>query len=247
MLARITGLLAIFATSVCVDAAIFGADDRVRVAPDYNSPFAAVGRVTGGHRYGTGFMVSKCHLLSAKHILSDRRSVIGRKVTFEVRLRPGETVSSEGTVIADGGFDIGDLRTNPKLDARDDWVLIRLEECLGQRLGYLSLADHDTLTTNELLRSAGYPRGSLGHLVIDPSCRVHFQTAAEWLHDCATLPGSSGGPIFRHHVTGGKERLDVLGMQTGGADGHIPQLSTSRGANAATKSSYLSKAIKAHL
>lgn len=247
MAPRVLSFIILVAASACCRAAIFGSDDRIRVAATENSPLAAVGRITSRHQAGSGFLVSECHVLSAKHILSDRKSVIGREVKFKVALRSGEVVSSHGAVIADGGFDIADQEGNPAVDRRRDWILIRLDNCLGRRLGYLELAEHDVPNVDETIRSAGYPQRSLGQLVIDPSCRVHFQTGSEWRHDCAVLPGNSGGPIFRHILVAGQERVRVLGMHTSAHHWFTPRPFDPRDANAATKSSFLAEAIRPYL
>ena len=244
---RILFFIIAAAAPVSGNAAIFGADDRIRVAARENSPLAAVGRISSKNRHGSGFLVSECHVLSAKHILSDGKSAVGRNVKFKITLRSGEVVSSHGAVIANGEFDIADQLANPALDRRSDWMLIRLDDCLGRRLGYLELAEHDVPGIGEPIRSAGYPEGSLGQLVIDPTCQVHFQTDGEWRHDCAVLRGNSGGPIFRHDLVDGRERVRVFGMHTGAHHWVKPRPFDPRDANAATKAHFLAEAIRPFL
>lgn len=97
---------------------------------------------------------------------------------------------------------------------------MRLDECLGKELGHVDLTS-ETMGIHEAInleaRSAGFPFDrSKKRLVVDPACRLRASWPGEWSHDCATLPGDSGGPIFREVKNGSNVRLEVFGLITCG-------------------------------
>lgn len=246
---RVIGLVSSLVIGLWAEAhaANFGGKDRMRVAAPDGSPYAAIGRVSWRNSRGTGFLVSECHVLTAKHIISDKKSALGRRVRFKVGLQSGKTVSSEGNVIADGTFDVRARRTNPTLGRDDDWMLVALDECIGRELGYLNIssAGHTVSTAASLpLRSAGYPNGHQAQLVIDPSCKVWTELGKEWLHDCSTFPGDSGGPLFREVSAGGRIELCLLGMITSGWSEREKGVFYS---NRATKVSYLADKLEQYV
>ena len=104
-------------------------------------------------------------------------------------------------------------------------MLLRLDKCVGEVIGYVELATAfptvrlaNGTTIAASMSAAGFPVDrSPKALAIDPTCTVKTSTSYEWLHDCATLPGNSGSPIFRKVHTEGQVRLQVLAVVTSGA------------------------------
>jgi hypothetical protein len=86
------------------------------------------------------------------------------------------------------------------MNAGDDWVYLVLDRCLGAKYGYFSLRavdpdDFDIQSTR--FSSIGY---SAGEQRIDPACSLQIGQNSHWgvwLHDCALMPGDSGGPILK--------------------------------------------------
>lgn len=203
-------------------AAIFDTDDRQYVSPARSSPFSAVGLVSRGPlsgRYSTGTLVDDCHVLTAQHVFGLRLSPLGKRVKFTGALGTPDQLSSEGTVIATGGLE---KYSSPDqaYDARaHDWLLIRLDKCLGATLGYAQLSawPHGVDDLSHL-QSVGYPmdRKRRSGLTLDPACAARGVYTNVWFNDCATMPGNSGGPLFRLSRLGGITRLEVYAIQSAG-------------------------------
>jgi V8-like Glu-specific endopeptidase len=200
-------------TSWPLAAAIFNHDDREYVSTEPGTPFAPVGLVTRGlliQHYTTGTLIDACDVLTSQHILGTRPA-LGKRLKFAAAVGSRLQVSSAGTVIAAGGFD----RTR---EIGDDWLLLRLDKCIGATLGYAKIrvapANSPELSA---IASAGYPMDRSRHrLTIDPSCRIRATSAEAWLNDCATLHGNSGGPLFRISFLDGRQQLEILAIQAAG-------------------------------
>jgi len=203
-----------------VAGATFGRDDRVAVTRP-GAEFLPIGIVKGGKgvAYATGFLVGDCHVLTVKHAAGRVASVAGRRMTFRLPFA-GRDGSSAGSVVASGGLDlVGDPN---RLDRREDWLLLRLDRCLGQRFGILALVDKleksgpiRTAGTDALF-SAGFPIDQpwRRQLTIDPECRVRGGAGHLFVHDCSSLPGNSGSPIFKTVWRDGRASLGVLAMHS---------------------------------
>lgn len=252
---RISLLLALLASAQPAPAAIFGKDDRIVVASGLDRSFAPIGRVIGRAGAGTGFLVSACHVLTVKHVFSDQHSAVGQRVEF--RAAAGATgksrrsiLRSGGTVVADGAFD-GTRDWQDWAGGRSaDWMLVRLDSCLGKRLGTVELSPFEPEQTAAIvsaeIAAAGFPadRADADALVVDPSCRIRAWNAREWLHDCSTLPGNSGSPIFIESRSGGQRRLRVIAMVTAGWHWREPTAYSFAHSNRATKIAYLLPIIR---
>ena len=96
-----------------------------------------------------------------------------------------------------------------------DWVLMRLDKCLGKKLGFVTLATEPPALTRDL-KSAGYPydRRDRGGITVDPACRIAGTRQRVWLNDCAALAGNSGSPIFSEIEQNGRTVLYVYAMQS---------------------------------
>lgn len=228
-------------------AAIFEIDDRITIVPHKGSPFAAIGTLSVSKKspVATGFLVSNCHVLSVQHVHSDRGTGLGKRLTFRSMLDDahGSRIRSVGTIIAGGGFDDEDLRKNLAYGRSRDWLLLRLDRCLGKTLGFVDLVPLEVKDlfagkqTAIQVESAGVPGGGRG-LRTDPSCAIRGATWLEVLHDCATLRGNSGSPIFEK-LGPHDRRLRVLAMTTSAHHGHEPVSFHFARANRATSISHI--------
>jgi V8-like Glu-specific endopeptidase len=173
-------------------ALIFGTDRRTTVTTDAGSLFAPVGIVYGApeSEYATAFLLDDCHALTVRHVFGDRGSATGRKIIFAANVDgpPDSWAKTPAWVIAAGH---GAART-------DDWALLRLRKCLGRTYGHVRLATRLPAPA-EPIGIAGYPgdRPLSGGLSIELGCHMRGLRSGAILHDCAALPGSSGGPLFR--------------------------------------------------
>lgn len=215
-------------------ASVFSEDDRVTAAGDA-SDLEAVGviRETAEGSYGTAFLVAPCYALSAKHIVH-HADPIGRNVTLRFKLwqRSDGTNTTNAAVVAAGG------RAQAAGDLSQDWLLLRLDRCLGDHLGYFRLSREALQIrgagpiTPKLI-AVGYPADRLPALrpTIDPACRVRLITSYGLLHDCATLPGNSGGPLMAWNAQ--HRRYEVVAINVAGHDRRVPEAFDLDSANAA--------------
>jgi V8-like Glu-specific endopeptidase len=214
-------LLGAFCSSFA-SAAIFESDDRHYVSSDLGSPFSPVGLVKRGvliEHFTIGTLVDECHVLTSQHMFNSQASPIGKRLAFTGALGSKHQLSSGGTVIAAGGLEKYRSNDQQFVARAHDWLLLRLDKCLGMTLGFAKLRAWPS-GADELahLQSVGYPmdrRRSLG-LTLDPSCGIRGVYTLVWLNDCASLPGNSGGPIFRLSQSNGRPRLEIYAIQNAG-------------------------------
>lgn len=203
-------------------AAIFESDDRYYVSSDLGSPFSPVGLVKRGvlvEHFTMGTLVDECHVLTSQHMFNSQSSPIGKRLTFTGALGSKHQMSSAGTVVAAGGLEKYRSIDRQYESRAHDWLLLRLDRCLGMTLGFAKLrawpAGADELAH---VQSVGYPvdrQRSLG-LTLDPSCGIRGVYTQVWLNDCASLPGNSGGPIFRLSRSKGRPQLEIYALQNAG-------------------------------
>lgn len=216
---RIAALLFMLLCSVKAAAAVFGSDDRVAVTVSLGSAFSPIGVVYPASKshYATGFLVDRCHVLTVKHVVGDNAPAQNKRLRFSVGPRPIKGKwTSDGIVVADGNFRSRANSHEPGQGRHRDWLLLRLNRCLGAEFGFLRLGD-ERLRIGQLVESAGYPRDrSLISPTIDPHCAVRAWVGSTVLHDCASRQGSSGGPIFRRVRQGASEVIEVVAMHSAG-------------------------------
>jgi V8-like Glu-specific endopeptidase len=195
-------------------ASVFGSDDRLVVSHTRGSPFAPIGVAydAATDRYGTAFLVDECHALTAEHLAGvELGNAEGARLEFMVGQRDNHDFESRtgATVVASGGF------TERQWNRDADWLLLRLDQCLGREFGHVKLRPGQP-PDRTLLHSAGYPSDKArikGLLVIDPRCNVVGEAVRLWLHTCAGRAGDSGGPLFRFDQTAGGPEIEVYAIQ----------------------------------
>ena len=218
----LAGLATLVASATPANSAIFHQDDRQYVSSGQGSPYSPIGVVTRGvliYSFATGFLVDDCHVLTSQVILGYGSSPLGKRVSFQTAPRTQQSTLTKGTVVAAGG--IVRNRTAEKQYQRGghNWMLVRLDRCLGARLGHVTLKT-GPFSPYEFggLKSAGYPehRRRSNGLTVDPSCRITGSRGTVWTNDCATVKGDAGDPIFRVATSSGKPQLEVYAMQSAG-------------------------------
>jgi hypothetical protein len=152
--------------------------------------------------------------------------------------------ASWGSVVAAGEME-GDPADYDAQRAAD-WVLLRLDKCIGKKLGFVTLAPGEPSLARDLM-SAGYPydRRESGGITIDPACRVAGTRERVWLNDCAALAGNSGSPIFTEVPRNGRTVLYVYAMQSAAHDSRTPIPFNPARANVATPMSGIIPHIEA--
>jgi V8-like Glu-specific endopeptidase len=226
----------VLSTASPIGAAIFDTDDRRAVDTSVGSPYAPVGLVVGGPLYGTGTLVADCYAITSQHIFGGRESALGRRVRFIGSLGSRRLARSTGAVVVEGGLEQSVNSKDPYEIRARDWVLIKLDKCLGTSLGVATLVPNPRDEDLMHVQSAGFPmdRPRSDGLTVDPSCGIRSVRPLVWLNDCAALGGNSGGPIFRIVDAGGRQRMEVYAIQTAAVRSGNPMSFAASYANQAT-------------
>lgn len=217
-----------------VAAAVFGVDDRQALSGD-RSELAGIAMVseTRVGAYGTAFLVGPCLALSARHVVH-HADPVGQRLTlrFAPWQRADRSNSSAATVIAGGGA------ATLAGDVSQDWVLLRLDRCLGATLGYFPLSREPLRIPPSgpivpALVAVGFPedQAAARRPVIDPDCRVRMIASTGLLHDCATMPGNSGGPMMAWSEA--RRRYEVYAINVAGFADRMPRAFDQASANGA--------------
>ena len=203
-------------------AAVFGKDDREYVVTTPGSPYSPVGLVRVGLNRATGTLISRCDVLTVQHVYGLSKPIVrdprGERAKFSGSVGSERPISSKGTIIAAGGWK--HLKPSDQRyydDIGSDWMIIRLDKCLGEKLGWARLgtsANGSGATDPKDLLDAGFPadRDSELGLSVDPACAIRGVASRVLFHDCATMRGNSGGPIFRLISTDGVQRMEIVGI-----------------------------------
>ena len=239
------GVIAVFGGGPS-QAAIFGGDDRISFSPRSGSLYAPIGRLIGDGRTGTGFLVGDCHVLTAEHNYSSRPAKLGEAVVFQaVHARFGRAApASRGTIVA-SGRDAVEPRAGDWTEGRSrDWMLVRLDQCLGKRLGVVDLHaglsfrfdGADARSARPAFPATGDPpmpscstrRAASAPAIIENGCTIALP--------CPAIPAAR---FFQEVRVGGRIRLRVIAMVTSGEHGAQPRFYDHAAANRATKMAYI--------
>ena len=243
-------ILALVSAPPPAAATVFSVDDR-EVVPKDASELAGIAMVseTRVGAYGTAFMVAPCLALSARHVVH-HADPVGQRLTlrFAPWQRTNAGNSSAATVIAAGGA------AASAGDVSQDWVLLRLDRCLGATLGYFPLSREPLRVPPSgpivpALVAIGFPedRAAARRPVVDPDCRVRMIASTGLLHDCATMPGNSGGPMMAWSAA--RRRYEVYAINVAGFADRVPRafdLASANGAVAIAPIVAVLDAIEAH-
>ena len=173
-----------------------------------------------GSSWGSGFLISKCHVMASHHVVFDRDKDEEMKIGKHVVVGLGQTNSppwkSEivyGTVV---GFDPKVRSVNErgkiKYSTGRDWVVVKLAKGKdgsypGERRKPLCLGAIDKAPNIRALSAAKKDLVSIGHpadmyvasgklhLWKDPNCKIIYADGPTWYTDCQYRGGMSGGPL----------------------------------------------------
>lgn len=216
---RTTTILVLLALAPCWDAGVaaanvFVADRRVQRAAD-RPPYSAVGMLHHADvgAGGTAFLVSSCHVATAYHVAF----VQGRDpATGEVELGAPRLGDSAEFLVGPDARIAGKFaaRTRARVAAygsfsrtdfaglAGDWAILRLDDCLGERFGYLRHArdENPGPMPEGPLMTLGFPASRAGKpgITIETGCRARDHGPVDGLVgiDCAFESGLSGGPVL---------------------------------------------------
>lgn len=198
-------------TGLSAQANIFIEDLRLDVfpVPVEFQPVGVLRAIPDDERWGTAFLVSQCHVLTAFHVAfpnhQDPNFVpsANTKSSFHV----GRTSANRNSPAGYDGRSLatpvawGSYHTETYSGLQGDWALLRLDDCLGNRFGSISLfppiVSHKERSHN--ISAAGFPqdRSDRPGMTLEKNCRIRdFGPGLLSGIDCAIAVGASGGPVL---------------------------------------------------
>lgn len=233
-------LLALIGTLHITDpavATIFGDDNRRQVSAEENPLYRRVGVITREDQIfsGTAWLSGECLITTNYHVAFFKsRKESGQVITsrakrgvvldFHVDVLPGEARSSGWKVGEGKSFrkkvraevvDFGNYMPADTTGVFQDYVHLKLEECVGRDLGFLEIKSpsNKSLPPGGELMVIGYPqdRWAAAGVTVETGCSspdlsVGVGGAAL---DCSVMPGHSGAPVLERQADG---RYLVIGM-----------------------------------
>lgn len=193
---------------------VFDKDDRVSVKPLVGDPFAAIGNLYSSRHdgRGTAFLVGRCLVLTNLHVAFTSELSPDMNEISQFILPTGE--GANATPVAHGDFS----KLTRSHDDREDWALLHLDDCLGDKYGWLNLKSVNKPRSTIAVVSAGFPNDRVTDtLAVDPICYI---LGPLWEHNCASRPGSSGSPIMIKNTDGS---YDVIAIHSR-AHGDFPEI-----------------------
>ncbi|MBX9747056.1 MAG: trypsin-like serine protease, partial [Hyphomonadaceae bacterium] len=188
----------------------FGRDDRVRVNAQ-QTPWRFMGRFANAQgELCTATLIARDVIVTAAHCIHGDRNEITGGGTF--RAEAGGEAQAVAYVI-DRRFDFQRFNTTDEIDGLD-WALIRLDQPLGDRLGFAGvrvITDRGTQAAASYdLLQAGYSWDTGDTLSGNINCHiVRAYTDGTFAHECDTTRGDSGSAFLIRNAQGGFEVIGV--------------------------------------
>lgn len=174
-----------------------GYDDRV-LLDRTQFPWAAIGWIDLDDASCTATLIGPDVLLTAAHCIESDRNTINANGTFETAV--GGT--GRGLTARITGYLVADNRGRPDGEDSDtDWALLRIDQRLGDQIGYLSVRSLQGLSYEQLalmpLFQAGYSWDTGLNLSGHLRCTIlSIETNDILRHNCDTTHGDSGSPLM---------------------------------------------------
>jgi protease YdgD len=177
---------------------IFSPDDR-KPGLSADGPMRFTGKLTLPDGAGcTAVLVARDLILTAAHCVIDRTTgtIDQGDYRFDLSLIGGKAVARSGVSWIWYGTN------NPGAHRGSDWAILRLKEALGETYGWMGVSAFDLkdIFDQDVIGVTGYAsRYKKGKTAsVEYGCRfTAARSDGTFLHDCDTLPGVSGAPIFR--------------------------------------------------
>ncbi|WP_404783555.1 trypsin-like serine peptidase [Altericista sp. CCNU0014] len=227
------------------DRIIIGTDDRTPILTRAY-PWSAIGRIeistaTEGYTC-TGTLIGLDIVLTNAHCLMDEQTkqpMIPKNASpdnpAQIKFSPSmiRGTALDTARVIDYRYGTKDPYTNPG----DDWAILKLDQPLGARYGYLGWRNLNFANpkirqaTRDRLTLVGYARdfptarnteyGTGGETAgMNQTCSIEGLVAQKGLkgvllHRCDSNPGTSGGPIFAQFSNG---NYYIVGLHSGSVD-----------------------------
>jgi V8-like Glu-specific endopeptidase len=203
LLLKIITVTVLLAVLLLTASWVFYADDR---QPSHSARIGTLSvDLPEGSGTATAFLIDECGILTNFHVVfgpwtvtalrPPSHDVTGTFTLTEVTLADGSHPTTRAIPVAWGDYLGADRQWRRP---QEDWAYLVLEDCLGLDHGWFALREADVYepAVDRGFTATGY---SAGRQMADPACTASAERADDakaWLHDCATLAGDSGGPIF---------------------------------------------------
>jgi hypothetical protein len=188
---------------------------------------------------GTAFLVSSCHIATAYHVAFQSLESVrtgdvtrrkpGDEAEFLVGLDPKQAsrfaAKSRARVVAFGRFSAKNFQ-----GMAGDWAILRLDDCLGRKYGYLRYArEQSGPMPSGALMAIGFPASRSGErgVAVETGCKARdYGPVADLIGvDCAFENGMSGGPILERQGDGTWLTVGLIQQSMSPVNGILPQYS----------------------
>lgn len=192
--------------------AFFGVDDRVEVDP-MTSPWSMIGFLDLDATSCTGVLIGPATVLTAAHCIANNGAIDNPPVEFLAGYDQGRSVARSAAV----GYHVPAGWLNGEQDGTD-FAFVYLARPIGDQVGWMDVtglsssevAAYGAGTGPDILQ-AGYSYDRDGIMTGNLACPfVEIGPSSTLVHECDTLQGDSGSPLF----VAGAERYRVIGIES---------------------------------